>query len=47
MEDLNAWVTIAASWIAVIKFAVWFLAKSLPKVRKSLKNWRRHKRKKR
>ena len=45
MEDLNAWVTTAASWLTLLKFGAWLVRKTLPKVRENLKMWRGYKRK--
>ncbi len=40
MEDLNAWVTTAGSWITVLKFGAWLFRKLAPKIRESLRQWR-------
>ena len=45
MEDFNNWVMTIAGYITVTEYTVKFLLKwLLPKVRESLKKWRRRKR---
>ena len=46
MEDLNSWVTTAASWITLISFGAKLARKLLPKIIESFKIWRTYRQKK-
>ena len=45
IEDLNSWVATAAGWITLINTTAAVLKWLVPKIRESLRQWRRYKRK--